>query len=194
MIRSVNMSECPSCGRTLAQDMMFCPYCGTKMSTLGSESEDSTDVISDIISLAKPVGDEGDTGIRTIIFTRRQIIIVRMTDRDRDFMKRMVEDGANARGKAFYGRWEDAAKPQYSYARRYLDMTPETALNESAGNYAIPYDEIFSVKVAVRADEDGAERYAITIESEKGTLAFMIGLEHEFRDIMLERFGPKLHW
>lgn len=50
-------SECPKCGRMVARDMAYCPYCGEKVEQPVEEPEDETSVMTE--EAADEISDEG---------------------------------------------------------------------------------------------------------------------------------------
>lgn len=52
-------SECTSCGRTVAKDMSFCPYCGEKVSKAEKETVDEMeDTMGDIVDKAEKAAEK----------------------------------------------------------------------------------------------------------------------------------------
>ena len=50
-------------------------------------------------------------------------------------------------GKNFFARWADQLKATLAYSNRYWEITPEAALNENPGNFAIPNQDIKQIKI-----------------------------------------------
>ncbi len=83
----------------------------------------------------------------TIVLTQRRMVLAQITTQ---MMKQLVadaRDGAKADGKGFFGQWGAQLAAYSRFAESYLEMPPEQALAETAGNFAIERSTIKKVKL-----------------------------------------------
>ena len=86
----------------------------------------------------------------TLILTDRRVIFAQIT---MAMMKQLVadaRDGAKPEGKGFLGQWGAQLSAYSAWAQRYLEMSPDQALAETAANFAIERSDITKTSMKTR--------------------------------------------
>lgn len=112
----------------------------------------------------------------SLILTDRRVIFAELS---KDKLKAVVDQArseAKAQGKGFFGRWSAEFKAPATCHEAYWQMTPDAALTESPGNFAVDHTEIEKVKFkAGMVDEAHATPDQITIKTASDKYKLNVG-------------------
>lgn len=185
------MIECPSCGRELAKDMMFCPYCGTKIQPESFPLEtDGQDQVVGVIPLA--LARDGEEGrMFTLIITKFRLIFARTTEEDENKIRK-------ASGSILLGgsilEPERHRKSLGAYSRRYQSMDPEEITAKSGENDNLKIREVDSIRISSEENTEGEQFYLLSLETQKGSRKFLIPNDKDSRDLLISTFGDRVRW
>jgi hypothetical protein len=188
----VSPNVCPSCERELAKDMMFCPYCGSKIVPESASVEaQGEDKVSGVIPLA--IAREGilEGKMFTLVLTTSRMIIARVTEADADRVRKA--SGSILMGGAVLEP-ERHRKALGAYSRRYLTSKPDEILAESEGNESIKLSEMNGIRIAAEEDAEERQFYLLTMDTARGRKVFQIPNDKDSRDLLISTFGEKVHW
>ncbi|MDZ4168284.1 MAG: zinc ribbon domain-containing protein [Coriobacteriia bacterium] len=167
---------CSKCGTGLAEGAQFCASCGGPVATAPvaapppgpapaaplSASTGGGEQVHSVISSATVKA--GFMGVKskqyTMVLTDRRVVFARITGA---MMKQLVadaRDGAKAEGKGFFGQWGAQMSSYSAFAERYLEMSPDAALAETADNFAIDRSTI--TKASLKTSEGYDENTSTT--------------------------------
>ena len=189
---AVTINECPSCGKELAKDMMFCPYCGSKILPESKPAEASgPEQVEGLVPLAVEKGGSGDGQMFTLIITNSRLIVAKATDEDLNKVRK-------ASGSVLLGGSvldpERHRKALGAYSRRYLMMVPEKIVRESEGNDSLRFTEVKSIRLSSQEDAEGNTFYLIAMDAQDGTRKYLIPTDKDSRDILISTFREKVRW
>jgi hypothetical protein len=188
----VTTNECPSCGRELAKDMMFCPYCGSKIVPESSSIEaQGPDKVAGVIPLAVARDGVGKGQMYTLVLTTSRLIMARITEADANKVRKA--SGSMLLGGAVLEP-ERQRKSLGAYSRRYLTSEPKEIVAESEGNESIKLSNVNGVRIAAEEDPEGNQFYLLTIDTASGRKMFQIPNDKDSRDLLIATFGEKVHW
>ncbi|MGD0804918.1 MAG: zinc ribbon domain-containing protein [Candidatus Bathyarchaeia archaeon] len=115
----------------------------------------------------------GRTDTYNLIVTERRSIFAKLTTEIINETVKMRRDKAAAEGKGFFGKWKAQMQGFNTYTDWYKDKTPDQALGETPGNYAIDNSAMRNIKVKEDSDDDsGMDLYYIEITTPTGKLKF----------------------
>ena len=188
----MTINECPSCGKELAKDMMFCPYCGSKILPESKPAEASgPEQVEGLVPLAVEKGGSGDGQMFTLIITNSRLIVAKATDEDLNKVRK-------ASGSVLLGGSvldpERHRKALGAYSRRYLMMVPEKIVRESEGNDSLRFTEVKSIRLSSQEDAEGNTFYLIAMDAQDGTRKYLIPTDKDSRDILISTFREKVRW
>jgi hypothetical protein len=179
------MAICKACGRDIAADMMFCPYCGTKR-TLDETGKPVEEVPEQTIGVIPYVsGSKHLEGIWTLIITDKRFVFARALAHDRTVPSEPKEVGLGL--LAIKGPESGCG---LTYAQRYQEMTPDEALKESSGNFEIKIDDV--VSCAMSQNEE--DRYSLAMTLHEGDLLLSMPQQHDHRNFLRKVLGDRLTW
>jgi hypothetical protein len=118
--------------------------------------------------LAGGVRHSGFLGVKqdsfVLAFTPQRILFAQQTYQMMQDNVLQARDSARQAGKGFFGQW--AAQLGSNQGQVYASMTPQQILAERPENYAIPADEIRSIRLhEENNDEAGASTYVMVIDA-----------------------------
>ncbi|MGD0817889.1 MAG: zinc-ribbon domain-containing protein [Methanomassiliicoccales archaeon] len=186
------MNDCPSCGRELAKDMMFCPYCGSKIQPESSSAEASgpEQVVGTIpLAVAREGSEEGR--MFTLVITNSHLIIAKITEGD-TIKVRKASDSILFGGAVLEP--ERHRKALGAYSRRYISMDPHTIVGESSGNDFQKLADVKGIRISSEEGAEGNQFYLLAFETRIGVKKFLIPNDKDSRDLLIATFGEKVHW
>jgi hypothetical protein len=188
----VTVNECPSCRRELAKDMMFCPYCGSKIQPEISFSEEQGQKkVEGVIPLAVARGGSEEGLMFTLILTGSRLIIAKVTEEDENKISK-------ASGSILLGgsvlEPERHRKALGAYSRRYLSLDPDSIMKESEGNESIKLADVKGIQISAEEDAEGNQFYLLTLDISGGPKGFQIPTDRDSRDLLIATFGNRVHW
>ena len=134
----------------------------------GAPSERILAVIGNLTELGGFMGIKSKT--YSLIITERRVVFAQLTKEKMTAMVNQARDEAKASGKGFFGQWGAQLGTSMNYHEAYWQMTPDQALAETQGNFAIDRPAIVSVKYKQGVtDENGAPgQDTVTIKTTSG--------------------------
>lgn len=178
---------CGSCGNQLQVGDAFCTACGTPVATPAAPVTPTSAPV-----LAPATGGEqilavignlglvaGFMGIKqktfSLIITDRRLVFAELTKEKITAMVNAARDGAKAEGKGFFGQWGAQIGSSMNYHDAYWQMSPDAALAETPGNFAIERSQFQGAKFrAGMTDEDTNTPDVLTIKAGTGTYKFYV--------------------
>ncbi len=146
-----------------------------------------------VVPLVRKQKSFGRMDTYTLILTESRMVFAQLTN---DMMKRAAAEAqrkGKEEGKGFLARWGDQLKACMSFADRYWQMSPEAALSETKGNFALPNSSIRKVKVSGTSSDDDDTTPAGTelkIEAVTGRYEFRVdGKPDSVKDALKGVFG-----
>ena len=82
-----------------------------------------------------------------LIITDQRTIFAQLTSKMLKEAAAEAQKKGKEEGKGFFSRWAAQLKSTMAYSERYWNILPDEALNENPGNFAIPNQEIKSLKI-----------------------------------------------
>ena len=106
----------------------------------------------------------------SLIITDTRLVFARLTKEKMTAMVNAARDAAKAEGKGFFGQWGAQLGTSFNYHQMYWEMTPEAALAETPGNFAIARGEVQSVKFRHGQMDDNGQSTpdTVTIKTTSG--------------------------
>ena len=130
----------------------------------------------------------GRTDTYNLIITDRRSIFAKLTSEIMNETVKMRRDNAAAEGKGFFGKWKAQMQGFNTYTDWYKDKTPDQALGETPGNYAIDNSAIRNIKVNEDSNDDGGmDLYYIEITTPTGKLNFKT--QYDPRKLLQAAYG-----
>jgi hypothetical protein len=186
------MSKCPSCGREIAEDMMFCPYCGSKIHIENVINEASgQEQVEGVIPMAMARGGDDDGTMYTLIVTRTRMLIAKNTEEDTNRIRKA--SGSVLLGGSILDP-QRHRKSLGAYSRRFQSMDPEAILTESKGNLFLKVADVNGVRISSEEDPDGNMYYLLAFETSIGPRRFLIPDDKDSRELLMSTFDGKVHW
>ena len=102
----------------------------------------------------------------TMVVTDTRSIFAQMTSAMIQQIGKEAVQRAKEEGKGFFARWGAQLKAHIGFSQRYLDMSPEEALNENKDNFFLNNDDIRTIKVRRKTKSRGGEDDADYIVTE----------------------------
>ena len=137
------------------------------------------DIISAVIPLVRKPKSFGRSDTYTLVVTGTRMVFAELTG---DMLKEItaeVQRKGKEEGKGFFARWGDQLAASVNYAERYWRMSPDEALGENSGNFAIQNSSVRKIKVSTRNEnrgsDDAARSYTeLKIEASVGKFEFRV--------------------
>jgi hypothetical protein len=176
----------------MAKDMMFCPYCGTKIQQ-GSSSVSSSgpEQVKGVIPLAIAKEGSGEGQMFTLIITVSSLIIAKITEND-TIKVRKASDSVLLGGAILDP--ERHRKALGAYSRRYLSMEPSMILEESKGNTSMKLTDVNGIRISSEEDDKEDQFYVLAFETKDGAKKYMIPTDRDSRNLLISTFGEKVRW
>jgi hypothetical protein len=186
------MSNCPSCEREIAKDMMFCPYCGSKIHSENvADGTSKQEQVEGVIPMALAKGGDDDGSMYTLIVTRTRLLMAKTTEEDLNKIRK-------ASGSVLFGGSildpERHRKSLGAYSRRFQSIDPEAIMVESNGNSFLRIADVGSIRISSEEDSDGNLYYLLTFETPNGPKRYLIPNDKDSRELLISTFGGKVHW
>ena len=116
-----------------------------------------SETIAALIPLVRKPKSFGRSDTYTLIVTDSRMVFAELTG---DMMKQAAADAqrqGKEEGKSFFARWRDQIKACMTFSERYRQMTPDEALQENPGNFAIQNSSVKKIKVSSKEDSRGSD-------------------------------------
>ncbi len=157
------MSEnrfCGACGAPAAPGEVFCTACGRSLpasvASAPAQPAASGERVIAVIGNLTQVG--GFMGMKqktfTLMITDRRLVFAELTKEKITAMVNQARDSAKAQGKGFFGQWGAQLGSSMNYHEAYWQMSPDAALAENPGNFAIERGAFQSAKFKIGITDD----------------------------------------
>lgn len=164
------MPFCVNCGQPVKENHQFCQSCGIPVEPLVKPAPfkaESSEIIQQLpavpLSHAESNGWRDETvtvvvydiqlaaGHRerrdyNLIITNFRSIFAQITERVGQAAIKKRHDDLSARGKGFLGKWKSQVFGPNMYVEWYNSITPEQALTETVGNFAVDNASVVSIQ------------------------------------------------
>jgi len=111
----------------------------------------------------------------TLVITDRRLIFAELTKEKVTATVNAARDSAKAEGKGFFGQWGAQLKSSTSYSEAYWRMSPDAALAETPGNWAVERSQYQGAKFRMGAtDENTSTPDVLTIKASTGKWKFNV--------------------
>jgi hypothetical protein len=102
---------------------------------------------------------------------------------------------AKAEGKGFFGIMGDQLAVSFGFGRRYETISPDAALAETAGNFAVENSRITGISLSLietqNANMDWHE-FRMVIDSQDGRLEYIIAEDDRFTTLLEKVYGDRV--
>lgn len=179
---------CGSCGGPLHAGDAFCTACGTPVALQAAPAP----VAPAAAAPAPATGGEqilaviggltlvaGFMGLKqkayTLIITERRLVFAEITKEKTTAAVNAARDRAKAEGKGFFGQWGAQIASAGSYNDAYWQMSPDAALAETPGNWAVERSQYQGAKFRMgMSDENTQTPDVLTIKASTGKWKFNV--------------------
>jgi len=120
-----------------------------------------------LIPLLKKPKSFGRWDSYAVVITDQRTIFAQMTANMLKEAAMEAQKKGKEEGKNFFARWADQLKATMAYSNRYWEITPEAALNENPGNFAIPNQDIKQIKIKRKTQSSWGQEVDQTITEVK---------------------------
>lgn len=200
---------CGSCGGQLHAGDAFCTTCGTPVAAAAPQAPSAPPAAAQPTAVApSPAPGEqvlaviggltlvgGFMGLKqkayTLIVTDRRLVFAEITKEKTTAAVNAARDQAKAEGKGFFGQWGAQIASAGSYNDAYWQMSPDAALAETPGNWAIERSQYQGAKFRTgMSDENTNTPDVLTIKASTGKWKFNVSgslsaLKKTFREVGL---------
>lgn len=200
---------CGSCGTQAAPADAFCTTCGTPVAAAAPPAPSAPPAAAHPAAAASsPAPGEqilaviggltlvgGFMGLKqkayTLIITERRLVFVEITKEKTTAAVNAARDQAKAEGKGFFGQWGALIASAGSYNDAYWQMSPDAALAETPGNWAIERSQYQGAKFRMgMSDENTNTPDVLTIKASTGKWKFNVSgslsaLKKTFKEVGL---------
>jgi hypothetical protein len=192
------MPFCQECGTPVKAENKFCPNCGYKLEPVAAPQQRSAtyapqpaqETIRVIIPNLMKSKSFGRTDTYNLIVTDRRSIFAKLTSEIMNETVKMRRSKADAEGKGFFGKWKAQMQGFNTYTDWYVDKTPDYALGETHGNWAVDNSAIGNVRVNEDTnDEGGMTLYYIEFTTPIGKLDFK--MQYNPKEFLAQAYGVR---
>jgi hypothetical protein len=141
----------------------------------------------------KMLGAAWDT--YTIVVTDRRMILAQLTQEMMNVAIAEANAKAKAEGKGFFGIIGSQLSASFGFGRRYETMSPDAALAETAGNFAIENSRVTAIRISLLGTQSSGtewEEFRMIIESMDGKLEYIIAQDDRFTTLLQTAYGDRL--
>lgn len=193
------MPFCPECGTPVKAENKFCPNCGYKLEPVAIQRQQAAsptayapqpalETIRVIIPNLMKSKSLGRTDTYNLIVTSRRSIFAKLTSEIMNEIVKARRAKAEAEGKGFFGKWKAQMQGFNTYTDWYADKTPDFALAETQGNWAVDNAAISNVRVNEETDdESGVETYYIEFTTAAGRFDF--SMQYDPKELLAKGYG-----
>lgn len=204
------MPFCSNCGTNIGNSERFCGQCGAPRSPQMSEQQiihqndfrpqqvnaiaNQSRVVA-TFPQARMMTPMGPSDIYTIALTPTQAIMAKLTSDILNDVAKKSQAQSKAEEKGWLGRVNDQRRAVGSAHLRYLEMTSEQILAETAGNFAIDHASVASIRVRAgyeqtNQDVPGDPYTEIELYSNRGTFKYRLRMQAKEVVELLNNFYP----
>ena len=129
-----------------------------------------------------------------LVLTDLRILLAKQTSQMMKENARQAREAAKQSGQGLLSQW-GAVIASNSSSQRYLQMNPQQILGETAENYALTNNQILSVRVSERVDQERAAREVrLRIKTTGGKLQFVYAQASrgEIKQTLQQTLGDKV--
>ena len=179
---------CGSCAGPLHEGEAFCTACGTPVAAQAAPvappvaasapapAASGEQILAVIGGLTLVAGFMGlKQKAYTLIITERRLVFVEITKEKATAAVNAARDQAKAEGKGFFGQWGAQIASAGSYNDAYWRMSPDVALAETPGNWAVERSQYQGAKFRMgMTDENTNTPDVLTIKASTGKWKFNV--------------------
>jgi len=122
-----------------------------------------------------------------LIVTDRRSIFAKLTNEIMNETIKKRRAKADAEGKGFFGKWKAQMASFNTYGDWYADKTPDQALAETQGNWAVDNSAIRDIKVNESSDDEGPTLYYLQFTTITGKFDFK--MQYDPRQMLQQAYG-----
>jgi hypothetical protein len=123
-----------------------------------------------------------------LIITERRSIFAKLTNEIMNETIKRRRTKAEAEGKGFWGKWKAQMAGFNTYGDWYADKTPDQALAETQGNWAVDNSTIRELKVRESSDDEGGiTRHYLQFITIGGKFDFQ--LQYDPKQMLQQAYG-----
>jgi hypothetical protein len=131
-----------------------------------------------------------------IVITDRRMILAQITLAMTNAAIAEAQVKAKDEGKGFFGIMGDQLAVSFQFGQRYETMSPDQALAETPGNFAIDNTRISGINMKLK-DKGGGDNFEyhefkMIIESADGKFEFRIAEDDRFINLLKRVYGDKV--
>ena len=185
VVSSGAIGYCGACSGALQPGDAFCTTCGAPAAPQPAPAPEPTpaapaaggEQILAVIGGLTLTG--GFMGLKqkpyTLIVTERRLVFVEITKEKTTAAVNAARDQAKASGKGFFGQWGAQIASAGSYNDAYWQMSPDAALAETPGNWAVERSQYQGAKFRMgMSDENTQTPDVLTIKASTGKWKFNV--------------------
>jgi hypothetical protein len=131
----------------------------------------------------------------TIVITPRRMIFAQLTQERLNAAIADANAKARADGKGFLGIMADQLAVSFGYGRRYETISPDTALSETPGNFALDNQQISAISLTlIKTKNPGIDWHELKmqIEAAGGSSEYIIAEDDRFTSLLTTAYGGKV--
>jgi hypothetical protein len=210
------MSFCTNCGLPMKENHKFCQSCGAPVeapdqpalsrrdiagaidpaspaaasqpqNVLPARAGETVTAVVHDIQLPVAPGERRDYNL--IITNFRCIFAQKTAKVGQDALKKR-NDNLAAQGKGFFGKWKAQVSGPSMYVEWYKSLTPDQALNETAGNFAFDTTAVVAIRTKWYGGEDQNSEYHTEIQTTDRNYKVIAG--YDTGQIFKQVFGKQL--
>jgi predicted amidophosphoribosyltransferase len=193
---------CSACGAPVSDTTKFCGGCGapvgaffpagTVVPSPPAGSEQVLGVIPNVKKM-KMLGAAWDT--YTIQVTGQRMILAQLTQEMMNVAVAEANAKAKAEGKGFFGIIGSQLSASFGFGKRYETMSPDIALAETAGNFAIDNSRITAIKISLLGTSSSNtewEEFRLVLETMDGKFEYIIAQDDRFTTLLQTVYGDRV--
>ncbi len=132
-----------------------------------------------------------------IVVTTRRMVIAQLTSAMLTQATNDAREKAKSDGKGFFGAWGAQLKTAFTYSGKYLEMSPESIIAETPGNFAIENSAILQIKVDLKKDNRGSNTmqnkdFELHIETPSGTYTYRTDDNDKYTNLLKQVYGERV--
>ncbi len=129
------------------------------------------------------------------VVTTERLIFAQLTADMINAAATQARNQAKADGKGFFGQWADQLKGTFGFTNKYLNMTPQAILSETAGNWELQNSTITEIKIHQKGQHDeynNRHEFEAEIKSSQGTFKFRMDENTQYIETFKRVFGERV--
>jgi predicted amidophosphoribosyltransferase len=192
---------CSKCGAPIADSTKFCGGCGAPVGvsfpsvTVNPVLPGSEEVYGIIPNVKKMKMFGASYVTYTLVITPRRMIFAQMTQAMLNTAIAEAQAKAKYEGKGFFGIVADQMAASFGFGRRYETMSPDVALAETPGNFAIGNGDIRAISLNLIDNGDQGQEwheFRMIIDAASGKVEYIIAEDDRFTSLLQKAYGERV--